>query len=308
MEYHLQTNIELIVGMIHYVKRKDLDLNKYDACINNAINSRIYGYSWYLDIVADNWDVLVLNDYEALMPLPWRQKYFIKYIYPPVWTQQLGVFSNFKIDADLVKQFVNSIPKKFKKITIQFNSQNDVSLLKTEKRMNYILPLNKSYEEICNGFNKNRKRVLKKADTGKYIIGKEISANEFLNFYLNEPKNYQLRQEQLTTINTLLKANNKAVHIWGIRIDKKLISSLVWLKETNRITYLLPIATMQAKENGLSTLLILNLIKEHQNSKLMLDFEGSMIEGVADFYRSFGVEEEVYFYFIKKINYFRKSS
>jgi hypothetical protein len=80
MEYHLQTNIELIVGMIHYVKRKDLDLNKYDACINNAINSRIYGYSWYLDIVADNWDVLVLNDYEALMPLPWRQKYFIKYI------------------------------------------------------------------------------------------------------------------------------------------------------------------------------------------------------------------------------------
>ena len=61
MEYHLQTNIELIVGMIHYVKRKDLDLNKYDACINNAINSRIYGYSWYLDIVADNWDVLVLN-------------------------------------------------------------------------------------------------------------------------------------------------------------------------------------------------------------------------------------------------------
>ena len=66
MEYHLQTNIELIVVMIHYVKRKDLDLNKYDACINNAINSRIYGYSWYLDIVADNWDVLVLNDTSPL--------------------------------------------------------------------------------------------------------------------------------------------------------------------------------------------------------------------------------------------------
>ena len=101
--------------MIYYVKRKDLDLKKYDACIDNAINSRIYGYSWYLDIVADNWDALVLNDYEAVMPLPWRQKYFIKYIYPPAWTQQLGVFSNFKIEADLVEQFVNSIPKKFKK-------------------------------------------------------------------------------------------------------------------------------------------------------------------------------------------------
>lgn len=287
--------------MIYYVKRKDLDLKKYDACIDNSINSRIYGYSWYLDIVADNWDVLVLNDYEAVMPLPWRRKYFIRYVFPPAWTQQLGVFSNFKIEADLVEQFVNSIPKKFKKVTIQFNSENDLSLFKTEERQNYILPLNKSYEEIYKGFNNNRKRDLKKAEADKYSIDKEISANEFLNFYLNEPKNYQLRQEQITAIKALLNANNTAVYIWGIREDEKLIASLVWLKDKNRITYLLPIATMQAKENSLSTLLISNLIKEHQNSNLILDFEGSMIEGVADFYRSFGVKDERYFSFQKKV-------
>jgi len=280
--------------MIHYLKRKDIDIVKYDACIEAAINSRIYAYSWYLDIVADNWDVLVLNDYEAVMPLPWRQKYFIKYIYPPVWIQQLGVFSSFKIEAYLVKQFINAIPKKFKKITIQFNAENDVSLFKTEKRTNYILKLDKPYEEIYKGFNKNRKRDLKKAEAEKYNLDKEICADEFLDFYLNEPKNYQLRQDQITTIKALLKATNKAVHIWGIRIDEKLMASLVWLKDANRITYILPIATMQAKEKGLPTLVISNLIKEYQNSKLLLDFEGSMIEGVADFYRSFGVEEERY--------------
>ena len=280
--------------MIHYLKRKDIDIVKYDACIEAAINSRIYAYSWYLDIVATNWDALVLNDYEAVMPLPWRQKYFIKYIYPPVWIQQLGVFSSFKIEAYLVKQFINAIPKKFKKITIQFNAENDVSLFKTEKRTNYILKLDKPYEEIYKGFNKNRKRDLKKAEAEKYNLDKEICADEFLDFYLNEPKNYQLRQDQITTIKALLKATNKAVHIWGIRIDEKLMASLVWLKDANRITYLLPIATMQAKEKGLPTLLISNLIKEYQNSHSMLDFEGSMIEGVADFYRSFGVEEERY--------------
>ena len=101
--------------MIQYLKRNQLDIIKYDNCIELSLNSRIYVFSWYLDIVSDNWDVLVLNDYEAVMPLPWRQKYFIKYVYPPAWTQQLGVFSNSKINADLVKQFVKSIPKKFKK-------------------------------------------------------------------------------------------------------------------------------------------------------------------------------------------------
>jgi len=285
--------------MIHYLKRKDIDIVKYDACIEAALNSRIYAYSWYLDIVADNWDALVLNDYEAVMPLPWRQKYFIKYIYPPAWTQQLGVFSNFKIEAYVVRQFINAISKKFKKITVQFNAENDVSSFKTEKRTNYILKLDKPFEEIYKGFNKNRKRDIKKAETEKYSIDKEISADEFLYFYLNEPKNYQLRQEQITTIKALLKANNKAVYIWGIRVDEKLIASIVWLKDANRITYILPIATIQAKEKGLPTLLISNLIKEHQNSNLMLDFEGSMIEGVADFYRSFGVKDESYFSFQK---------
>ncbi|RXP63277.1 hypothetical protein EC396_02300 [Lutibacter sp. HS1-25] len=287
--------------MIRYLKRKNIDIVKYNACIETAVNTRIYAYSWYLDIVADNWDALVLNDYEAVMPLTWRQKYFIKYIYPPAWTQQLGVFSSFKIEADITKQFVDAIPKKFKKITIQFNSNNDLSLFKTEERMNYILPLNKSYEDIYNGYNKNRKRSLKKLGAENYSIDKKINASEFLVFYLNEQKNYQLKQDQITSLQQLLNSNQKAVNIWGIKENEKLLASLIWLKDINRITYLLPIATKKAKEKGLPTLLISQLIKDFQNSNLLLDFEGSMVKGVAGFYKSFGVEEEKYFSFKMKL-------
>ncbi|MDA9093212.1 hypothetical protein N9J92_05085, partial [Polaribacter sp.] len=66
--------------MIHIIERKDLDVDKYDACIADSVQSRIYAFSWYLDVVTDNWDILILNDYEAVMPLPWKQKYFLKYI------------------------------------------------------------------------------------------------------------------------------------------------------------------------------------------------------------------------------------
>lgn len=290
--------------MISYIKRNQIDNLKYDNCIKLAVNSRIYVFSWYLDIVAENWDLLVLDNYEAVMPLPWKSKYFIKYIYPPAWTQQLGVFSKNNIDGVLIQEFIAAIPKKFRKVTIQFNSGNDVRFLKTAKRINYILPLNKTFKEIYKGLNTNRKRDIKKALLKNNRIDKEINFNEFLDFYLNEYKNYQLNKNQIFIIKSLLNSNNRSVHIWGIRDNKKLIAILVWLKDENRITYLLPVANNKAKSRGLPTLIIFELIKEFSNSDYMIDFEGSMIKGVANFYKGFGVEKETYSLYQKPFQLF----
>jgi len=103
---------------IRYISRKDIDIDKYDACIDFSVNARIYAFSWYLDIVAEDWDVLVLDDYKAVTPLPKRKKYFIQYIYQPAWVQQLGVFSKENIDETFVRSFVKAIPNKFRKATI----------------------------------------------------------------------------------------------------------------------------------------------------------------------------------------------
>ncbi|MEJ7676087.1 MAG: hypothetical protein WKF59_26140 [Chitinophagaceae bacterium] len=42
------------------------------------------------------------------------------------------------------------------------------------------------------------------------------------------------------------------------------------------------------------TILINGFIKEHAGKRLLLDFEGSMIKGVAQFYSKFGAKEEKY--------------
>jgi hypothetical protein len=283
--------------MIVYLKRHQLNIEKYDACIHNAVNSRIYAFSWYLDIVADHWDALVLNDYEAVMPLPWRQKYFIKYIYPPAWTQQLGVFSGNEISESLILEFIKAIPKKFKKVTIQFNSGNIFKHKNNSERVNYILPLNKPYEEIYKGFNANRKRDLKKGLKKNYSIDKNITPKEFLDFYLNEPKSYNVDNKQINTIKKLVNSKNEASQIWGIRNDHKLEASILFLIGKNRITNLLPITSNFGKEKSLTTLLINEMFEINQNSTKIFDFEGSMIKGVAGFYRSFGVKFENYILF-----------
>lgn len=285
--------------MIRFLKRNQLDIKLYDACIQKSNSAKIYAYSWYLDCVADNWDALVLNNYEAVMPLPWKRKYFIKYIYPPAWTQQLGIFTNKAISENVVNDFMNAIPRKFKKITIQFNSKNKNNLLKLEERNNFILPLNFSKKELIDQFNNNRKRDLNKAKATSLKMEKEINKSVFLDFYLNEDKNYTLTLNQIDTLNNLLNCNNSSVNIWGIRDKKQLVAGLVWLKDQDRITYLLPIATSEAKNKGLPTLLVAELINQFSESNMILDFEGSMINGVADFYKSFGAVKEVYYTLLK---------
>ncbi|MEI9956106.1 MAG: hypothetical protein WDM90_07350 [Ferruginibacter sp.] len=34
----------------------------------------IYAQSFYLDAMAANWDAIVFNDYEAVMPLTWKKE------------------------------------------------------------------------------------------------------------------------------------------------------------------------------------------------------------------------------------------
>ncbi len=288
--------------MIYHLKRNQLNVAKYDACIELAQNSRIYAFSWYLDIVADNWDVLVLNDYEAVMPLPWRKKYFIKYVYPPAWTQQLGVFSNLKIEADLVEQFINSIPWKFKKITIQFNSENDLSFIKSEKRVNYILPLNKPYEEIYKGFNNNRKRILKKK-VENYITTNDFCVDEFVLIAKKYYSFLNYSNEDYITLKKLLVYLLKKDQVikYGISNAKEgLIGGVVFIKSKCRITYLCSIMTPFAKKQNSSTEIINLLIKEFSNSNQIIDFEGSMNMGISSFFKSFGAILEVYSQYVKR--------
>src|SRR5687768_1600053 len=98
---------------ILYVSRDALDVKKWNACIDRAANGLVYGYSFYLDHMALQWDALVLNDYEAVMPLTYNKKYGISYLYQPFLTAQLGVFGK-TVNAELVEAFLAAIPSRFR--------------------------------------------------------------------------------------------------------------------------------------------------------------------------------------------------
>ena len=57
------------------IPSEKIDREKWDACVSNSHNPLIYARSFYLDHISDNWSGLVLNDYEAVMPICWRKKF-----------------------------------------------------------------------------------------------------------------------------------------------------------------------------------------------------------------------------------------
>ncbi|NOQ92492.1 MAG: hypothetical protein GQ552_07240 [Flavobacteriaceae bacterium] len=285
---------------IQYLLYKNIDLIKYDACISKSSNSRIYALTWYLNCVTDSWGVLVLNDYEAVMPLPKRKKLGINYIYQAPWIQQLGVFSKKSISEELIKDFISRIPKKFVLVDYFFNSDNIINGKFIKERNNYILSLNQGFETIKSNYNKNRKRISNK-NFDDFKLNKDGDIGSFLEFYKKQNFNFKTHRDTFERLEKLLKSKNVAINIWTISYNGESIAGLVWLKEKRRITYLLPVANEVAKNNNIPTFLINELIKEHQNTNCILDFEGSMIEGVAQFYKSFGAETEAYYWYKKRL-------
>jgi hypothetical protein len=78
----------------------------------------------YLDtLIGNHWDVLVCNDYQAVMPVPFVGKFGFKFVVMPFQTQQLGIFS--KQDNELLNdEFLRFLQKNYNIYYYAFNHNN----------------------------------------------------------------------------------------------------------------------------------------------------------------------------------------
>ncbi|MBU3009865.1 hypothetical protein KO506_00430 [Polaribacter vadi] len=275
--------------MIEYIKRKDLEDAKYNACIKNSIQSRIYAFSWYLDIVADNWDVLVLDDYDAVMPIIWSQKYLIKYIAQPPFCQQLGVFSLDEISEEIQQNFIAKIPLKYLKVQLVFNSKN--LIIKKNLRVNYVLDLSNEYSEVKKQFSKGRKHAIKVAEKNCLTI-KDVNISSLIEIQ-KQHYNYIISETKFKNLAIALINKNKG-QVLGVFKDDVLIGGGFFIKSKSRIIYLYSSFNADGRKYQAASFLINYVIQKNIKSNFYLDFEGGNLPNIGKFYRSFGAEQEDY--------------
>ncbi|MDT8411225.1 MAG: hypothetical protein RQ875_02080 [Vicingaceae bacterium] len=280
--------------MIEKIKHNNIDFTKYDRCIATAFNHRIYAESWYLNLITNqSWDCLVLDDYKAVMPLPIKKKLGIKYIVMPSFCQQLGVFYTKKISPEQFAFFEKKLHHHLVR-SYHFNEENTTMFQpKGELRNNYLLNCNNEYLDLKQAYQKDRKNDLKKYELSSCELKKEL---DFLTIYKLIQENYKdiITQNEINVLKKIVQFVDKNHKVMQVKVlcSGNCIATNIFLISKNRTINLCTLRDKSFKKFNTTTVMLDAIIKQNRNQ--ILDFEGSMIEGVAAFFESFGAIKHYY--------------
>jgi len=284
---------------INYIKYDEVDTDQWDRCLENAPNDLVYAQSWYLDKICDRWDALVLGNYQYVMPLTFRKKMGITYLYQPPFCQQLGIFPT--PTKEISRQFLDELCVRFPFAEINLNAmQLPVESAGTyEKRTNLMLWLNEAYEVLAGNYSKHTRRKLKKAAKHQLNLVNSISAEEYIRFKKNNAS-VKLSDKELRALRNILafSLTRSLGQIYGVYSSgNELCAAAFFIRNKQRVTYLNAASSAEGKKNYAMYFLIDRFISEHAGKDYLLDFEGSMIPGVARLYEGFGATPETYHQF-----------
>ncbi len=286
---------------IRYLRHEEIDCEKWDRCVAQSVSGIIYAYSWYLDIVCDAWDGLVLGDYEAVFPLPVRKKRGVSYICNPPFTQQLGLFSLFPAEAALVDQFLKAIPGRFVLVELMINKMSKPEKLAVMQRDNYELSLDAPVDILRGRYSTNLKRNIKKAVQQQLSVAEYGKVEDIIDLF-RANRGRALSDFSEENYFGLLRLYYSLYHkgmakAYGVFNEQnELIAGAVFFFEHERTIFVFSGINDEAKEKGAMPLLIDNVIEKFSSSGMILDFEGSMDPGLARFYKSFGASLNSYWF------------
>lgn len=290
---------------IRYLKHSQIDYKKWDACIENSGIGLIYGLSWYLDIVNPGWEAIILGDYKAVMPLPVKNKLGIKYIFQPYYTQQLGVFSEDRVDPKTLSEFLKSIGKNYKILDFNLNYTNPLVENSFDfcERVNYELFLNNSYQQVYNQYSSSNKDTLTRAyKKNKLMIQDNLPVKHLIELYRKtSPVKVNEFQVQI-----LEKIHSKAISegickTYGLyNHENNLVAASSFMHFQHRILFFTSVSSEEGKKNRAMFQMLDFIIKENAGKDLILDFEGSNIPSIARFFAGFGPQQKNY-YGIKRV-------
>ena len=273
-------------------------MERWDEVIAQSQAETLYPYTWYLDAVADKWSAIVMDDYRYVMPVVWKQKYGLKYIYQPYYTQQLGIFSKEYVDPAVTGEALSILYKKFRFANFNINTKN---LLAEDKnwslydKSNYVLDLSPGYEAVSESFSTNAKRNIKRAYANQGELEKKVSCEEVIAFKRKNDTIKRTEGEYNWLLNLLETMTNKgAAAAYGVRVNGQLIAIAFFGFSRTRGIYLVSASNEEGKEQRSMFKIVDTFIREHAGTELKLDFEGSNIPSVARFFAGFGARPEIY--------------
>ena len=278
---------------ISIIPSYNIDREKWDRCINGSGNAVIYAGTVYLDHLADNWTGIVLNDYEQVMPVPWRMKFGIRYSYEIPFLQQLGIFCGKKIPDE--KMFLKALFSVCRYGDYPFNFGNFIG--ETKAFVNFILPLDRTYEDLSKRFSGDVIQNIRRAAAHDldYENG-EIDEAVFLykKLYGKQSGITDEHFEKFRKLCFFIGKNDKIIVRKVCSAGGSLLAIALLPVDKMRMYNVMNSTLPEGKTAEANYYLLSRLWMEFEATGLIFDFEGSDIPGVKEFYRKFGGVNQPY--------------
>lgn len=287
---------------IDYITSHEVDTARWNACIQQSDNGLIYAEKLYLDLMADQWNAIVINDYAAVMPLPWRKKFGQPYYYHVPFVPQSGLIGH--VDPGDFGLIVKTIFKKIKAgdLFLNFGNEALAKYLTARRLINLVLDLTPDYASISGRYHKDLLKNLKKSAKQKqvYLPDNDVrnAVSLFVKYYGGDIASLRESDyERFAGLCIQLFHQGKALVRKVTDTKGRLLAIALLLKDGRRLYNMMNTVLAEGRSRSSNHFLFDNIVKEFAGSGLVLDFEGSEISGIRKFYLNFGSVEQPYYWY-----------
>jgi hypothetical protein len=275
----------------------------------------IYSQYWWLDTLCgkNNWDVLLYEkggEIWASMPYYMKKKYGFISLTMPKFTQHIGPYIKYpknqkypkklSLEKEIMNYFINELPK-FDSFIQNFHY--DITNWLPFHWKNFTQTTNYTYviEDFTNineNFSKANKRLFKKGIDNIKIID-DLSVEEFYEICKLTYQRQNLKiSYSLEIIKKIFETCNKrkcGKALFAVDDNNNIhsVSYIIW--DNYYIYSIIGGGDPKLRNSGAKNLIFFEEMKLAQEKNIGLNFEGSMIENIETFYRSFGATQKPYF-------------
>ncbi|MEZ4909785.1 MAG: hypothetical protein R2774_02875 [Saprospiraceae bacterium] len=301
--------VDLIDKVVHQkiriISRKDIDISKWNQCVDQSEYNGIYGLSWFLDSVTDqNWKAIVLADYQSVLPFYSKKKVLIPYITQPLLCQFFQVYGD-KIHEETLLDFAfRYFKRRFFKVDfnmkITFDREIYSGYKKTIKEMQ-ILRLDNDYSTLKKEYHRNTLRNIKGHLQYQFTISKETDMQLLEFIYTHDPSGI-LKKHKGGVQNLCMTAmKNCDSYFMVAKVHTDIIGVGFFIETSHYILFMLSAMNAMGRRLKISYSIIDRIISEKAKSGKILDFGGSTLPSIARRNLSFGSESDQYHYYSHSI-------
>lgn len=290
---------------VSYYTNERIDFKKWDKCIKRAFNGNIYAYSWYLNIVSENWSALVENDYERVMPLPKKKFAGYEIIIQPKLAGPLGIYSTTTLDEDIITRFIESIPPDYRYANLLLNKHNRLkhSFRSNGKKLSFDLDLIKSYSKLKDLYPESLIESLEIAQSLKFNIVPRIPIESIIKLkQKSSPIHAYFHPEEIVIMQLLVAAatNNKMGQMCGVYGENNTLIALaffVWSHQ--KATLAFHLLNNKKLQFPAFFFLIDDFIRNNSEKNLILHFEIYNNSKLVTLLESIGAKKSESFYYYR---------